>query len=366
MQNDVFISRFLFTTENYYFAETLKNMTTNIQLSVNLTPKLRLKRALKEAGIENPASVTHLTISGTLTKSDFRFFSEKMAKTLQSLDLSNASRFGKEFLSNCAALTSIIIPDSRRKFKSEDLPFLPALTHITATPKNPVYTSEEGVLFNKIKSALICYPAGRQGDYVIPRSVGIIEEYAFANCTGLSAVTIPDSVVKIRSYAFMNCTGLKSVIIPDSVTVIDDKAFEGCIGLTSIYIPKSVVRFRKPGRYLLSLTHITVHPDNPIYSDENGILFFADKGVLLRYPPGRQGDYYVIPDSVGIIEAFAFADCTGLSAVTVPDGIIIFHRAFAGCTGLTAITFPDSRGIIDDLNFELVDNLCGVFDTEIW
>jgi len=352
---------FYFATfaENYF-----KNMTQNVQLSVKLTPKLRLKRALKKAGIEDPASVIHLAISGALTKSDFLYINEKMAKTLQSLDLSNASSddntFEKEHFSNCAALTSIVIPDSGGKYEVRDLSFLPALTHIAATPENPDYTSEDGVLFNKIKSALVRYPAGRQGDYVIPRSVVKIEDNAFANCTGLSAVTIPDSVVKIGRWAFMNCNGLKSLIIPDSVIVIDDDAFGGCNGLTSINIPKSVVKLETQGSPCLSLTDITVHPDNPMHTDENGVLFNKNKTVLVRYPEGRQGDY-VIPCSVVIIESNAFADCTGLSAVTIPDSVIeIGYRAFAGCTGLTAIAFPNSLRIIDSYAFERCAGLSDV------
>jgi hypothetical protein len=61
-----------------------------MNITVTLTPELRLEQALKEAGVENPASVTNLAIAGTMTKDEFYFISENMAKTLQKLDLGEA------------------------------------------------------------------------------------------------------------------------------------------------------------------------------------------------------------------------------------------------------------------------------------
>jgi hypothetical protein len=48
---------------------------------------------------------------------------------------------------------------------------------------------------------------------------------AFADCTGLTSVTIPNSVTTIGGYAFFGCPNLTSVTIPDSVATIGDKAF---------------------------------------------------------------------------------------------------------------------------------------------
>ena len=65
-------------------------MTQNAQISVTLTPQTRLKHALKQTSIKDPALVTHLTIVGTFSNSDMRYIRENMAKTLQELDLSHA------------------------------------------------------------------------------------------------------------------------------------------------------------------------------------------------------------------------------------------------------------------------------------
>jgi hypothetical protein len=50
-----------------------------------------------------------------------------------------------------------------------------------------------------------------------------------------------------------------------------------------------------------------------------------------------------IPDGVTSIGDWAFFDCSGLTSVTIPDGVTsIGHNAFWGCRGLTSVTIPNS------------------------
>jgi len=121
-----------------------------------------------------------------------------------------------------------------------------ALTSITVHPDNPVYASDDGILYDKDKTKLIFCPRGKQGDYIIPDSVIEIGEASFLGCTGLTSIVIPDSVTVIGNYAFCYCTGLTSIFIPATVIDIRSWVFEDCTA------------------------HITVHPDNPVYKNVNG------------------------------------------------------------------------------------------------
>jgi len=82
------------------------------------------------------------------------------------------------------------------------------LTSIIVDASNTVYSSQDGVLYNKDRTVLIEYPYGKSGGFTIPDSVTSIGDYAFFNCSGLTSVTIPDSVTSIGSYAFYGCSGL--------------------------------------------------------------------------------------------------------------------------------------------------------------
>jgi hypothetical protein len=72
--------------------------------------------------------------------------------------------------------------------------------------QNPVYSSVDGVLFNKRQTTLIKCPEGKAGNYTIPDGVTKIEDSAFQSCTHLTNVTLPKSITKIGEQAFYLCS----------------------------------------------------------------------------------------------------------------------------------------------------------------
>lgn len=73
------------------------------------------------------------------------------------------------------------------------------------------------------------------GKLIISDSVTGIDNTAFMNCVGLTAIVIPGSVVAINNYAFRGCNGLTSIVIPDSVSVVGNTLTYGCTSLTDVY-----------------------------------------------------------------------------------------------------------------------------------
>ena len=132
----------------------------------------------------------------------------------------------------CENLTSLKIPSSVTNVGEDAIIALygstfhncKKLTNIYVDEGNSVYSSENGILFSKDKSALVAYPSAT-GAYTIPNSVTSIENFAFSGAD-LESVTIPNSVTSIGKYAF-NGTDLESVTIPNSVTSIGGSAFNG-------------------------------------------------------------------------------------------------------------------------------------------
>ena len=142
---------------------------------------------------------------------------------------------------NCRSLTSITIGNGVTSYGAFAFFGCASLTMIEVGAGNVTYTDVNGVLFNKEKTVLHTYPAGKTGDnYVIPDSVTTIGDSAFRSCTSLTSITIPNSVSIIWGEAFRYCTSLKSITIGDSVTSIGGGAFADCTSLTSITIGDSV------------------------------------------------------------------------------------------------------------------------------
>ena len=266
-----------------------------------------------------------------------------------------------------------------------------------------------------IENGILIKYIGNKKDVVIPDGVTSIRYSAFEYCTSLASVTIPDSVTSIGSSAFEDCTGLTSITIPDSVTSIGKGAFKGTVlyddasnwengvlyignhlvkankmtsdeyvvkngtktiangaftynGLKGITIPDSVTSIGEEAfSYCDSLTSINVAGANEYYSDEDGVLFNKEKTELIRYPNGKLEYTYAIPNSVISIGNYAFAACSRLKSITIPNSVksitipnsvtSIGNEAFKYCTGLTSIIIPDSVTSIGDSAFEYCNNL---------
>ena len=155
----------------------------------------------------------------------------------------------------CSSLTSINIPDSVIYIKSRAFEGCSSLTSINVASNNPMYSSENGILYNKNKTEVIfisdgiepqlfiydngtkCYGwVGNKEkctEVVIPEGVTSIGEYAFYNCSNLASINIPESVTRIKIYAFKNCTNLDVVIDNSEKNVkVGTEAFEGCKSVT--------------------------------------------------------------------------------------------------------------------------------------
>jgi hypothetical protein len=76
----------------------------------------------------------------------------------------------------------------------------------------------------------------RDGEVIIPNSIGILGEYCFANWRDLTAVTFErgSRISRIPKGAFEDCRRLRRICIPSAVEIIDDDAFKNCSNLSKV------------------------------------------------------------------------------------------------------------------------------------
>jgi len=251
-------------------------------------------------------------------------------------------------------LTSITIPSSVTSIRGNTFMGCSGLVEVIVDENNINYSSQNGVLFNKIKTKLISYPRGKKGGYLIPSSVTSIEGAVFYGCNGLTSISIPSNVTSIGDSAFQGCSGLTSITIPSNVTSIGGSVFFGCSGLTSITIPSNVTSIGDSAfRGCIKLINITI-PNN--VTSVGGYAFSDCAGLTSITIPNSMtsiGDYafsdcalltnITIPSSVTIIGEGVFEYCHGLISITIPNSVTsIEFKTFIGCNGLTSITIPSS------------------------
>ena len=152
----------------------------------------------------------------------------------------NVTTLGSGAFGSCTSLTAVTIPAS---VTSYGVPFVGcnSLISIAVDGNNSIYSSLDGVVFNKTQTALIEYPGGKAGSYTIPSSVKILGPLAFHSCAKLTGISIPNSITSIGSTAFSGCFGLTNVTIPNSVTNMEYGVFFNCPGLISVTIGNGLV-----------------------------------------------------------------------------------------------------------------------------
>jgi hypothetical protein len=228
---------------------------------------------------------------------------------------------------DCTLLTSVTIPES--VVTIQGTPFLgcTSLANISVNSNNPNYSSQDGVLFNKNKSQIFVHPVGKSGAYAIPNSVTTIRAAAFYGCLSLTNISIPSSVTYIQDKAFYGCTSLTSMTIPDSVVDIDfGHPFYDNTSLISINIGSGITGFwdedfTNPNflAYATSLKNISISPNNPSFTSEDGVVFNKTKTKLMVYPSGKSS--YTIPDSVVVIDSHAFGGRVQPIKLFIPESV---------------------------------------------
>lgn len=249
--------------------------------------------------------------------------------------------------------------------------FLPAA--VTAeTYENLTYSVTNG------KVTITACDTSLTGSLTIPATIGgypvtTIATSAFADCAGLTAITIGVNVTTIEAAAFSGCSGLSSIsveegnpvyhsagnclietssktllvgckdsVIPTdgSVTAIGRLAFYKCDALTAITIPDNVVSIGASAfEGCTQLAAVTIG---------NGVTSIGNSAFLGCTALTEA----VIPDSVTTMGVYAFSGCTALTSVTIGDQLTaIGNSTFSGCTELTDVTIGNSVDTIDVFAF---------------
>ena len=238
---------------------------------ISIPPTLK---SLGESVFENCENLTSIIIPDTVTSIEERAF-------------------------YCSNITSIYIPKSVISIGNSAFGNCPNLSEITVSNDNKYYTTKDGVLFNKLMSKLICYPAGKDGSsYTVPESVTSLEPYAFQG-TQLNTITLPKNLITIREGALGYNNGLYTITIPESVTNIEPNAFANSNNLEEILVDKN----------------------NKKYSTKDGVLFNKNLTTLIYYPSSNPDTEYSVPSGVTTIKDYAFFGIPNLQRINIPASV---------------------------------------------
>lgn len=149
-------------------------------------------------------------------------------------------------------------------------------------------------------------------------SVKVIDEDCFRGCTALSDINIPAACTVLGRYAFAQ-TGIKSVSIPYGMTAIGEGAFSGCKALKKAELPSTLLKL--------------------------GSDCFRNCTALEAVLPASDDAEYV--NGQMKIDTNAFSGCTALRELNIytrAESLLIAFNAFSGCTALQSVSL-DCRSL---------------------
>lgn len=155
----------------------------------------------------------------------------------------------------CRYLKEIILPDTLENIQNEafegtvlnetetatitipanvtnigNMAFILSKFEIEVDENNKVYSSQDGVLFNKEKTELISFPTLRKGSYTVPNSVKTIGSFAFYTCFALEEIILPEGLERIETKglrfgeSYVTRQTIEDITIPNSVVYIGEDA----------------------------------------------------------------------------------------------------------------------------------------------
>ncbi len=258
------------------------------------------------------------------------------------------------YCDNYDNIHSVVIPDSVNLIGEGAFAHCEDLEAITVDKNNQHYKSIDGNLYSKDGTILIQYAAGKtDATFEIPYGVITVGERAFESCSRLTSVVIGDSITTISDYAFAHCGRLTDTIVPNSVKTIGLSAFSYCFNLKSVVIGSGVETI---GEYVFdyceNLADITVDQNNRHYKSIDGNLYSKDGTILIQYATGKTDATFEIPSNVTTISQDAFYFCDSLTGVVIGDSVTtIGEGAFSHCLNLTSVNIPNSVTTIGERAF---------------
>ncbi len=161
------------------------------------------------------------------------------ASTVETVTLpANLKVIGMAAFDLCKSLKTITIPAKVTSVGLYAFAECPKLTAINVASANTTYSSKDGVLYNKNRTALVSCPGGKS-TVTVPSGVKTIKEVAFYGST-LRSVSLPNTLTTIGDSAFSACENLEHITLPKKVTTVGNGAFMYCPSLTTVTLSDSL------------------------------------------------------------------------------------------------------------------------------
>lgn len=164
---------------------------------------------LEEKAFENCVNLEYIDSLGEITQIPYRAFG------------------------GCSRLKAAVVPATASVIDATAFDDCLGIEGFTVDEENINYSSADGVLFNKEKSALIKFPPARAVEiYSAPEGTENVNDKAFYGCENLLGVNLPESVTSLGERAFSGCSSLRAATVPRGTAFFGSYCFCNCRSMT--------------------------------------------------------------------------------------------------------------------------------------
>ena len=194
------------------------------------------------------------------------------------------------------------------------------LTRILVEQDNENYSSDEnGVLYNKDKTAIIQFPVGSASTFAIPAEVTSVGTAAFWRCDSIKEIVLQEGISEINALAFYQCTNLLKAAIYNKNVIISANAFLNCHDGFTLYghVGSTTESYAKENNIpFVDLNSIPSYTPGELNGD--GVIDMNDAILLLQYS--------MFPELYPI-EYAGSVDFTGDGNVDMNDAILLLQHS---------------------------------------
>ena len=279
--------------------------------------------------------VTSVVLGDNITKIGEQAFAQCAA--LKSVNIpKNVVSIGKKAFQSCSVLESdIVIPSGVTVIEESTFGYCRALKNVTIS-SNVTSIGESAFADCDLLTEII-----------IPDSVEVIGDYAFSTCFSATTLSIGKNVVSIGQNAFQQCSALTEIYVGDSVEVIGGAAFKKCENVTTVTMSDS-----------------TVYVGAEAFSGcaKLATVELSDKINYIGANAFRETDIWTKASNLVYVQNWLVdSKVKNAGAYTIAEGTIgIGVQAMANCSAVSQIIIPNSVKIVNDFAFAGMQNMSSV------
>ena len=272
---------------------------------------------------------------------------------------------------NSDSIVSITIPASVTSIAESAFANCTNLREIIVASENGVYSSLNGILYNKPQTDIIHVPRAIKGEVTLSSSLANIKDNAFVSRCFVTSISIPNSIKSIGNWAFDKCTSLTSITCEATTPpTLGTDAFPS--ELTTAYIPcgtKEAYEASDWASYSITsfIEEDCPEPIDPTWQitytstdgnivTPNDVNVFGANIVSNTYENGQ--GVITFDGPVTCIGELAFYNCYVLTSITMPNSVTsIGAKAFQNDTLLSIVKSSNSLKTIGERAFQSCHSL---------